>query len=81
MNYMKLAVRRRSLFIPLLFSGSSGPLGSPSSIEIAILNITIRSLLVEWSYYENNSFKKGLSHHSLCAFVNANSAGTVSAIS
>jgi len=27
MNYMEVALRRRSLFIPLLFSGSSGPLG------------------------------------------------------
>jgi hypothetical protein len=28
MNYMAAVVRRRSLLVPLLFSGSSGPLGS-----------------------------------------------------
>ena len=33
MNYMELAVRRRSLPVPLLFGGSSGPLGRTTNIE------------------------------------------------
>jgi hypothetical protein len=33
MNYIEPAVRRRSLPIPLLFGGSSGPLGWQSGIS------------------------------------------------
>ena len=51
MNYMKLAVRRRRLPVPLLFSGSSGPLGRNSFAIMKTLLAIVAMIFLSLSSY------------------------------